>query len=162
MIQIRHNCFETNSSSANILIIPKDQWGKAPSRFFYMDDETSRKPSEFVIYRLIHGYDSWRTNSDAIDQIVNFLYLSGVEEIIYGGHDSYFEKAIQKYKDHPEDLGVPQGWNKEVFRLALFGSSSEVEHFSDGESRPNYGPGPEYKRLDEDEENYYREYYSDD
>lgn len=53
MIQIRNNIFETNSSSADVLIIPKDQGVHVPKRFIYVDDETSLKPSEKVIYSII-------------------------------------------------------------------------------------------------------------
>ncbi len=158
MIQIRTSCFETNSSSANILIIPKSQGIHVPQRFIYVDDETSLKPSEKVIYSIIHG---WKADRENIDKLVNFLYISGVEEIVYGGHDSYFERAIEQYKDHPEDMGVPDGWNKEVLKFALFGNESEIQHFSDGETRPNVGPAPEYKYLDSDDENWYREYSAD-
>lgn len=158
MIQIRHSMFETNSSSANVLIIPKNQNIHIPQRFIYVDDETSLRPSELVIYKIIHG---WKSDRDNIDKIVNFLYNSGVEEIVYGGHDRYFQEAIKRYKDHPEDMGIPDGWNKDTFMFAIFGTESEVQHFSDGDSKPNYGPGPEYKQLDSDEENWYREYYAD-
>ena len=63
--------------------------------------------------------------------------------------------------NHPEDMGVLDGWNKEVLKLAIFGNESEIRHFSDGETRPNYGPGPKYERLDSDEENWYKEYSAD-
>lgn len=159
MIQIRHGLFETNSSSANVLIIPKSQGMHVPQRFIYVDDETSLKPSEKVIYSIIHGWNSDREN---IDKLVNFLYISGVEEIIYGGHDPYFEDAIERYKDHIEYMGVPDGWNAKVLKLAIFGNGSEIQHFCDGEHRPNYGPAPEYKPLDQDDENYYREYWAED
>ena len=156
MLQIRTSCFETNSSSANILIIPKSQGIHVPNRFIYVDDETSTRPSELVIYKIIHG---WNANRENIDKLVNFLYISGVEEIIYGGNDRYFEDAINKYKNNPEDIGVPDGWNKEVLKLALFGNYSEVEYFSEGQTRPNYDEN--YNMIDEDENNYYREYYAD-
>ena len=158
MIQIRYSCFETNSSSANVLIIPKNQGINVPKRFIYVDDDTSTRPSELVIYKIIHG---WKSDRENIDKLVNFLYLSGVEEIIYGGHDGYFQRVVDKYKDHPEDMGVPNGWSKEELKFALFGIESEVQHFSDGEQRPNYGPAPEYEQLDSDEENWYVEYYAD-
>ena len=151
MFQIRHSMFETNSSSANVLIIPKSQGIYVPNRFIYVDDETSLKPSEKVIYSIIHG---WRSDRENIDKLVNFLYISGVEEIVYGGHDSYFERAIEQYKDHPEDMGVPDGWSKEVLKFAIFGSDTEIEHFCDGEDRPTY-------HCDSDEENWYREYSAD-
>lgn len=151
MIQIRHGCFETNSSSANVLIIPKSRCIHVPNRFIYVDDETSLKPSEKVIYSIIHG---WRSDRENIDKLVNFLYISGVEEIIYGGHDSYFESAIEQYKDHPEDMGVPDGWSKEVLKFAIFGSDTEIEHFCDCGDRPTY-------HGDSDEENWYREYSAD-
>ncbi len=159
MIQIRHSMFETNSSSANVLIIPKSQGIHVPQRFIYVDDETSLKPSEKVIYSIIHG---WKSDRENIDKLVNFLYISGVEEIIYGGHDRYFQEAVDKYKDHPEDMGVPDGWSKEVLKFAIFGTDSEVKYFRDGEyGRPNIGPAPEYKYLDSDDENWYREYSAD-
>lgn len=157
MIQIRHGLFETNSSSANVLIIPKSQGICVPHRFFYMDDETSLKPSEKVICQIIHGWNSDREN---IDKLVNFLYVNGVEEIVYGGHDRYFQEAVDKYKDHPEDMGVPYSWDKEELKFALFGNSSEIEHFEDGQKRPDYGPAPEYKHLNQDDENWYRAYSS--
>lgn len=155
MIQIRHGLFETNSSSANVLIIPKSQGIHVPHRFFYMDDGTSLKPSEKVIYSILHG---WNFERDNVDKIVNFLYINGVEEIVYGGHNPYFEEAVNKYKDRPEDIGVPDGWTNEELKFALFGNSSEIEHFEDGQTRPNYSPAPEYKQLDQDDENWYREY----
>ncbi len=158
MIQIRNGIFETNSSSANVLIIPKDQGVHVPKRFIYVDDETSLKPSEKVIYSIIHG---WKSNTEDIDAIVNFLYLNGVEEIIYGGRDRYFENAIEKYKDNPIDLGLPKGWSKEKLIRAIFGPDSEIVYCSDGDPRPNYGPAPEYKRLDFDDENWYEEYSAD-
>lgn len=159
MIQFRHSMFETNSSSANVLIIPKSQGIHVPQRFIYVDDETSTRPSELVIYKIIHG---WKADRENIDKLVNFLYISGVEEIVYGGHDRYFQEAVDKYKDHPEDMGVPDGWSKEVLKFAIFGTDSEVKYFRDGEyGRPNIGPAPEYKYLDSDDENWYREYSAD-
>ena len=155
MIQYRIGSFETNSSSANVLIIPKSQCVRIPKRFIFVDDETSMRASEKVLHSLLY-------NRDNIDKVINFMYLSGVEEIVYGGRDSNIERAIEKYKNHPQDMGFPVRWGRDKLTLALFGVESEVEHFRDGESRPNYGPGPEYKQLDEDEENYYEEYYSDD
>lgn len=159
MIQFRHSMFETNSSSANVLIIPKSQGIHVPQRFIYVDDETSTRPSELVIYKIIHG---WKADRENIGKLVNFLYISGVEEIVYGGHDRYFQEAVDKYKDHPEDMGVPDGWSKEVLKFAIFGTDSEVKYFRDGEyGRPNIGPAPEYKYLDSDDENWYREYSAD-
>jgi hypothetical protein len=158
MIHIRYGLFESNSSSANVLIIPKNQGVHVPKRFIYVDDETSTRASELVIYKIIHGWKSGREN---IDKLINFIYISGVEEIIYGGHDPYFERAIEQYKDHPEDMGVPDGWNKEVLKFAIFGTESEVQHFSEGESRPNYVAGPDYGQIDDDLDNWYKEYYAD-
>ena len=159
MIQIRHGCFETNSSSANVLIIPRFQNIHVPKRFIYMDDETSTRPPELVLYKIIHG---WRSNQDDIDKIVNFLYVNGVEEIVYGGHDRYFEEAINKYRNCPDDLGVPNGWSKPQLMGALFGSDTEVQYFRDGEDdRPNVGPPPKYEYIDSDEENWYKEYSAD-
>ena len=40
MIQYRIGSFETNSSSANVLIIPKSQCIRIDRKFFFMDDET--------------------------------------------------------------------------------------------------------------------------
>lgn len=153
MIQIRYSCFETNSSSVNVLIIPKSQGTHVPKRFIYVDDETSLKPSEKVIYSITHGWSS--SIRDNIDKIVNFLYLNGVEEIVYGGHDRYFEEAINKYQGRPEDLGIPNGWSKPELIGAIFGDESEIKYCADGESRPNEGPAPEYEYLESDEENWY-------
>lgn len=155
MIQVRKGMFETNSSSANVLIIPKDQNIHVPKRFIYVDDETSLKPSEKVIYSIIHG---WRSSRDNIDKIVNFLYLNGVEEIVYGGHDRYFEEAVNKYQGRPEDLGVPNGWSKPKLMSAIFGTESEIKYCADGEPRPDVGPAPNYEYLESDEENWYVEY----
>ena len=151
MLQIRNSIFETNSSSANVLIIPKCQGIHVPNRFIYVDDETSLKTSEKVIYSIIHG---WRSDRETIDKLVNFLYISGVEEIIYGVHDKYFQDAVDKYKDHPEDMGGPDGWGKEVLKFAIFGTDTEIEHFCDGEDRPTY-------HGDSDDDNWYREYSVD-
>ena len=153
MIQIRYSCFETNSSSVNVLIIPKSQGTHVPKRFIYVDDETSLKPSEKVIYSITHGWSS--SIRDNIDKIVNFLYLNGVEEIVYGGHDRYFEEAINKYQGRPEDLGIPNGWSKPELIGAIFGDESEIKYCADDESRPNMGPAPEYEYLESDEENWY-------
>ena len=153
MIQIRYSCFETNSSSVNVLIIPKSQGTHVPKRFIYVEDETSLKPSEKVIYSITHGWSS--SIRDNIDKIVNFLYLNGVEEIVYGGHDRYFEEAINKYQGRPEDLGIPNGWSKPELIGAIFGDESEIKYCADDESRPNEGPAPEYEYLESDEENWY-------
>ena len=153
MIQIRYSCFETNSSSVNVLIIPKSQGTHVPKRFIYVDDETSLKPSEKVIYSITHGWSS--SIRDNIDKIVNFLYLNGVEEIVYGGHDRYFEEANNKYQGRPEDLGIPNGWSKPELIGAIFGDESEIKYCADDESRPNMGPAPEYEYLESDEENWY-------
>lgn len=156
MVHIRNSFFETNSSSANVLIIPKNQGVRVPSRFIYVDDGTSSRPTELIIYKILHG---WHSNNEDIDKIVNFLYLSGVEEIIYGGSSSYFENAINKYKDNPIDLGVPDGWSKEVLKLALFGTETEIEFFYDGDNnRPNYDAN--YNMIESDDNNYYREFYA--
>ena len=157
MIQIRYNMFETNSSSANVLIIPKNQNVHIPKRFYFMDDDTSLKPTEKVIVDIIHG---WNADRNAIDQIVNFLYNCGVEEIIYCKND-YFADAIAKYKNNSIDMGIPNGWTKDMLIHALFGSDSEIEYYSDGMDRPTYGPAPDYKYQTEDDENWYKEYSAD-
>lgn len=157
MIQIRTSCFETNSSSANVLIIPKSQSIHVPKRFIFMDDDTSSKPIELVIHSIISCYGNEREN---IDKIVNFLYTSGVEEIIFGGRNPYFEDAINKYKDNPEDMGIPDNWTKEQLKYALFGNYTDAEYCADGESRPNTDPDTG-RYIDEDDDNWYREYYAD-
>lgn len=154
MIQIRYGIFETNSSSANVLIIPKNQSIHIPKRFFFMDDDTSLKPTEIVLTNIIHG---WRSDCNTIDQIINFLYNCGVEEIIYCKND-YFADAIEKYKDNFIDMGIPTGWTKDMLTYALFGLDSEINHYSDGEDRPTRGPAPDYKYQTEDDNNWYKEY----
>lgn len=152
MLQIRHRIFETNSSSANVLVIPKNQGVRVPERFIFMDDDTSLRPVEIVLCHLGH-------DSETVDQIVNFLYLSGVDEIIYGGHDINYKKAIDKYKKCPEDKGIPKGWGKESFAKALFGTETDCDHYNDGDRRPNYVEGA--GTVDSDDDNWYREYYAD-
>lgn len=80
--------------------------------------------------------------------------MSGVDEIIYGGYDSYFERAIEKYKDNPIDMGIPDGWSVDMLKYTLFGNSTEIKHFNDCEDRPTY-----YGNSDED--NWYKEYSAD-
>ncbi len=158
MYQIRQSMFETNSSSANVLIVPKDQQLHVPKRFIFMDDETSNKPIEKVLYNCIHGYN--RNEREEIDKIVNFLYTCGVEEIIYGGKNYYFEQAIEKFKDKPTYLGVPIHWDEQEFKYALFGEESYIEYFYEGDPRPDVDPNT-YHYIDEDDENWYKS-YSDD
>ena len=155
MLQIRNSFFETNSSSANILIIPKDQGIHVPKRFFYMDDDTSLKPTEKLISHATHSWSG--TNREVVDKIVNFLYLAGVEEIVYGGKNYYWDEVIQKYKNNPEDKGLPSGWTKEQLTLALFGDESYIKYFEEGSQKPVYDENNKY-RL-EDYENYYVDYY---
>jgi hypothetical protein len=161
MLQIRRGMFETNSSSANVLTIPKDQGVHVPKRFIFMDDDTSLRPIEIVLTHLIGSKMYNRPSLETITQIVNFIYQAGVEEIVYGGPDHRIQEIIDTYKDKSSDQGVPNGWGKESLLLALFGTETECEYYRDGETRPNYGPGPEYKQLDSDENNWYREYYAD-
>lgn len=151
MISIRNNMFETNSSSANVLIIPKNQGIHIPKQFIFVDDETSLKPSEKVLYIILN--DSHSSKDDAY-KMVNFLYNIGVEEIIYGGHNRYFQEAIDIFKNKFEDMGVPDGWTKDVLILAMFGNETELNHYRDGDSRPTWDNEP-------DENNYYRTYHSD-
>lgn len=153
MIQIRNSYFETNSSSANILIVPKEQSCSVPDRFIYVEDETSLKPSEKVIYSILNS--CYSSSSEDIDKIVNFLYLNGVNEIIYGGNNPCFKDAIEKYKDNPMDMGLPDGWSRDLLFKALFGFESTVEHYEDGDHRPTY------KSYDDDDENYYVSYSAD-
>lgn len=128
MISIRHLFFETNSSSANVLCIPKDQGIHIPKRFIYMDDETSLRPSEIVLWHIFHG---WKADDDNVDKIINFLYINGVEEIIYGGRGTKFENAVKKYKDHPIDMGLPKDWTKDLLLRALFGVDTDCQYYSD-------------------------------
>ena len=151
MIQVRKGMFETNSSSANVLIIPKDQNIHVPKRLIYIDDETSRKPSEIVLYNLMNGF---RMSKDTIDVVINFLYNNGVEEIIYGGRNSYIAKAIEMYREKPVDMGVPSNWDKKILLFALFGDETECHFYADGDHRPNAD-------ADEYDENWYREYSAD-
>ena len=156
MIQIRHGVYETNSSSANVLIIPKEQNAHVPQKLYFMDDDTSRKPTELILCRLFaYGF---------IDEIINFLYLNGVEEIVYGGSNGKIINAIERYKNKPQDLGLPKGWEKEKLLKALFGYSTEVEHFGDGDRRPTWQEDDNGKwgHVDEDWENWYEEFYTDD
>ena len=158
MLQIRYSTFETNSSSADILIIPKQQDIRVPKRFIVKGDDTSKLPDEKVMASMI---ETMYYNKERLDQLVNFLYLNGVEEIIYGGSNAYFRKAIETFKDNPQDLGVPTGWGKDSLLKALFGVETTVEHYGSGDTRPNRGPGPEYEEIDSDAENLYREFYAD-
>ena len=161
MIQIRKGIFETNSSSANVLILPKYGGGiHVPKKFFYMDDDTSLKPTEIVINHIISkGWSG--TDYEAVNQIVNFLYLNGVEEIVYGGKDPAFEQAVERYKDKPEDLGVPKNWNKELLLQALFGSDTECSHYGDGDRPYNYSDTVKDPLIQaEDNDNIYIEYYA--
>lgn len=156
MIQIRNGLFETNSSSANVLIIPKNQGIVVPKRFIFMDDGTSKRPAEWVMFKIIHGWDASR---ESIDQIINFLYNCGVEEIIYGGNDSYIQKAIDMYKGRPDYIGLPKGWTEQKLKLALFGDLTEIEFFGDGDyDRPNYDK--DYNVIEEDDDNFYKDYYA--
>lgn len=131
MIQVRESIFETNSSSANVLCVPKDQTIRIPKRFIFMWDTTSLRPSEIV---LCHMFDDWHGNANEfIDQIVNFLYLNGVEEIIYGGREHYhFEQAIETFKNNPRDLGLPKNWTRDFLLRALFGTETDCEYYEDG------------------------------
>jgi len=145
MIQFRNSFFETNSSSANVLCIPKDQGIHIPKRFIYMDDETSLRPSELVLWHILHG---WRVNEkEETEKIVNFLYLNGVEEIIYGGHGFYFEDAIKKYKDRSIDMGLPNDWTKDLLLRALFGNETDCQYYSEGE---DYKHQTDYSEEDND------------
>ena len=129
MIQIRTDLFETNSSSANVLCVPKKQSIHIPKRFIYMDDETSLRPTEIVLHHIL---SNWHGNKkENTDKIINFLYLNGVEEIVYGGHDRYFEETANKYKDKATDMGLPDNWNKDLLLRALFGTENDCQFYSD-------------------------------
>lgn len=129
MIQVRVGIFETNSSSANVLCVPKEQNIIVPKRFIFMDDETSSRPIEVVLCNL---FDDWfGDTTETINQIINFLYLNGVEEIIYGGHNRKVMDAIEKYKDSPIDMGVPTRYSKNLLLRILFGDTTDCNYYSD-------------------------------
>ena len=146
MIQIRDCFFETNSSSSNVLCIPKSQSISIPKRFIFMEDDTSLRPSEVVLCNI---FDDWHGNKkESMEQIVNFLYLNGVEEIIYGGHVDWFENAINKYKDNPIDMGLPNKWTKDLLLRALFGTETDCQYYGEMYS---YTDEPDY---DEEQNDY--------
>ena len=158
MIQVRHIMFETNSSSANVFIIPKDQHVSIKKRFIFRSDSSSDIVSEQALCQIFDGWFDESRNREAIDQIINFLYSVGVEEIIYDGPNEYIEKAINKYKDHIQNLGLPDGWTEEQLVKTLFGSDTKAEVFNECDSdRPDYDvKANEY--IQEDENNWYKSY----
>ncbi len=158
MIQVRYIMFETNSSSANVFIIPKDQRVVIKKRFIFRSDHSSDIVSEQALCYIFDDWFDEGINKEAIDQIINFLYSVGVEEIIYDGPNEYIEKAINKYKDHIQNLGLPDGWTEEQLVKTLFGCDTIAEVFSEYDSnRPDYNAETnEY--VQEDENNWYKSY----
>ena len=99
MIQIRNSMFETNSSSCHTLIIQRFTEDTLNKTVDLSEDSFN---GDFI-RRIVR-----EMNDDNIEKLINWLYLHGVENIMYNGSRQKVYECIEKYKDHPIDLGMPE------------------------------------------------------
>lgn len=129
MFNKRIGFFETNSSSCHALMIPHDQKRSKSKVLDLTEDSTSGLNLRKLINEL-HG--------EAAEQIVNLLYLNGVETIKYTGRNEDFKKFIESAKNDPQDLGVPKiyglyDWNKMDWINAFLGLENWDYYGMDGD-----------------------------
>lgn len=93
MIQIRHDMFETNSSSCHVFMFPKDMGIHIPT-IVNLNDEWA---TEDNMPNLFFNDCNW--GEEYTTPFIQFLYKCGVKTINYSGRYDYVKKAIEEYKD---------------------------------------------------------------
>lgn len=122
MLEIRKGFFETNSSSCHALLIPKDQDIQIRKTLDLNEDS--------MHCQYIRDFIACCNDEQCIE-LVNLLYLSGVETIKYSGRNRYFSKCIEQEKANPRDLGISKNgcmynaWSKQDVLNFIFGTFNE-------------------------------------
>ena len=130
MLQIRSSFFETNSSSCHALIINMNASGKLPSKLFLDEDSDEGNYIRKFIREL---------NKRDTKKLANWLYMHGVESIVYHGNNIWLNQYMDDYKDSYSDLGLPKGedWTDgAIINLFLqdfvdYAGYEDVEHDDD-------------------------------
>ena len=137
MIQIRHSLFETNSSSANMLVIPKDTNLIVPKKI-----------------RLLYGISSidWSTNNVLSPNAVNFVYSLCVDTNISEVYKliSYLKRKGVDIIEGIDEIGdIP---TEEIPLIYYFKNEYNLDHFC-------FGIGSFVKTVQTDSENYSDDIY---
>ena len=126
MIEVRNGMFETNSSSCNVLVIPKEQEVRVPKTIdLSADDYDGDLMRRFIREELV--------DDESAKRFICFIYSKGVEEIKYHGRNKAVTKYIKECKGTQENIGLPQispnfdcgdDWTEDTWMRFIFGSDN--------------------------------------
>ena len=148
MIEIRHNFFETNSSSVHVLVIPKETKINIPHKVFLNGGTYGDCPDK-DFDTLNYMYQACIDNGkNELDKFFDYLKRKGVEEIhsqeLNWVTDDYgFEYAENQYGyiDHSENIPLDTLFaNESLLDRFLFSMDSFVETGDDYLNEDNYDP----------------------
>ena len=134
MIQIRKSCFETNSSSVHVLVIPKDTKIDIPRKVFLSGGEygwSSDTEYDTLNYFYQACLDSGR---EELEKFFDYLKRKGVEEIhapeinwvksAWNGKEYEYAENNDGYIDHGNEIPLDELFaNENLLDRFLFGDS---------------------------------------
>lgn len=125
MIEIRFSCFETNSSSVHVLVIPKDTKLYIPDHVHLHTGEYGWENDQ-EYDTLDYMYTACKERGqEEVDKFLNYLKSKGVEEIDCHDSDWY-------YVDHGNELPLDDLFaNENLLDRFLFGEDSYVQTGND-------------------------------
>lgn len=133
MIQIRNSLFETNSSSVNTLVIPKDASISIPERVsLFYDNYSSWRYTEDTD-TLNYAYSMCVDRGDCeILLFLNYLRRKGVKEI-----ETHPTTGVEEWNIDYDDSAIPLKdifGSEKVLDLFCFGSGSMIYEGNDNDS----------------------------